>query len=280
MGKINMNLRETNMIGADTREWIVGQQRCPRFKDMGIRLAGWSHAKPGFCFVRHLPDMMQLLACTSGQGQVMLHNQWVPCAAGQVYLTPPLQFHAYRAVQRQPWGLVWVMFSPHHPLWQRHIPTTVQLRSTPVGGLIRVLQGLYDDTADSITSPAVHHWLALLEMNLMRLFEPLRDDERLQPLWRKVESALKHPWNNEQLAEQVGLSSEHLRRLCQRDLGVSPMQHVTQLRMRQAQAMLSIAGLSIVDIARAVGYDNPFAFSTAFKRITGQSPSTYRQSMS
>ena len=55
------------------------------------------------------------------------------------------------------------------------------------------------------------------------------------------------------------------------------MRHITFLRMRQAGALLSSEAYTVEAVAQQVGYDNPFSFSTAFKRETGLSPSQYRR---
>ncbi len=55
------------------------------------------------------------------------------------------------------------------------------------------------------------------------------------------------------------------------------MNHVTALRMRQAMALLASESYTIETVAQQVGYDSPFAFSAAFKRHQGVSPSEYRQ---
>jgi AraC-like DNA-binding protein len=54
------------------------------------------------------------------------------------------------------------------------------------------------------------------------------------------------------------------------------MQQVTHLRMRHAAALLSSESYPIIAVAARVGYDNPFAFSAAFKRSIGLAPSAYR----
>ena len=58
-----------------------------------------------------------------------------------------------------------------------------------------------------------------------------------------------------------------------RTLGVD----VTWLRLQRATTLLGAARGSIGDIAAAVGYDNAFAFSTAFKRLHGLPPSVWRK---
>lgn len=55
------------------------------------------------------------------------------------------------------------------------------------------------------------------------------------------------------------------------------MRHLTALRMRRATAYLASDSYTIEAVARLIGYDSRYAFSTAFKRQMGLPPSEYRQ---
>lgn len=79
----------------------------------------------------------------------------------------------------------------------------------------------------------------------------------------------------ERLARLAHMSTEHLRRLCHRQLGRSPMHHVIFLRMRRAAELLSTTNDKVETIANAVGYQNPFVFSNTFKKWTGWRPSEF-----
>lgn len=57
------------------------------------------------------------------------------------------------------------------------------------------------------------------------------------------------------------------------------MQQLTYLRMQFAAHRLPMTGERIEDIAQQVGYQNPFAFSNTFKRMTGFRPSQFRTRM-
>ena len=78
------------------------------------------------------------------------------------------------------------------------------------------------------------------------------------------------------MAGVAHVSEEHLRRLCRRRSGRSPMQHLTFLLIQRAKYLLSSTDDKIDSIARVVGYENPFAFSTLFKHWVGWSPPRYR----
>ena len=101
--------------------------------------------------------------------------------------------------------------------------------------------------------------------------------ERLQMLWDRVGSNLADDWSLPTLVRESGYSKEHLRRLCQRQLGRSPVHQVTYMRMRRASELLTSTSQTIESIAQEVGYQNPFVFSNAFTKWIGWRPSDYRQ---
>jgi AraC-like DNA-binding protein len=54
------------------------------------------------------------------------------------------------------------------------------------------------------------------------------------------------------------------------------MHHVIFLRMQLAAKLLATTNDKIETIATEVGYENPFVFSTTFKKWVGWRPSEYR----
>jgi len=146
-----------------------------------------------------------------------------------------------------------------------------------IEGLHReAMRGLSDRRAG--TDPALlEDWAGLVHGYARRVAATAGDgDRRLRRLWDAVAADPAHPWDMACLAANVDLSTEHLRRLCQAELGVSPMRHVAALRMRHAASLLSSGFYTVEEVAEQVGYNNPFAFSTAFRRCMGAPPSTYR----
>jgi len=99
----------------------------------------------------------------------------------------------------------------------------------------------------------------------------------LRLLWERVAANLADGWSLTRLAAVAGYSNEHLRRLCQRQMGRSPMHQVTYLRMRRAAELLATCDQTIESISQEIGYQNPFVFSNAFTKWIGWRPSEYRR---
>jgi AraC-like DNA-binding protein len=112
----------------------------------------------------------------------------------------------------------------------------------------------------------LRQWGDLVAALVRRLLAPARTDARLGRLWEEVDADLSRPWTLADLARLAGLGGEQLRRLSLRQLGASPMHHLARLRMRRAASLLAAGGRTVAEVAAAVGYDNAFAFSTAFRR--------------
>ena len=60
-------------------------------------------------------------------------------------------------------------------------------------------------------------------------------------------------------------------------VGVPPLAYLTRLRIGAAGRLLRTSNRTVGAVANVLGYESEGSFSTAFKRVTGLSPSDYRQ---
>jgi len=79
-----------------------------------------------------------------------------------------------------------------------------------------------------------------------------------------------------ELAEQVSLHPSAFCRRFRALVGMPPMKYLEQLRMAEAERLLLNTDLHVQEIARRVGYPDPYHFSRVFRRSKGHSPSAYR----
>ncbi|MBU6530883.1 AraC family transcriptional regulator [Streptomyces sp. NPDC057245] len=86
------------------------------------------------------------------------------------------------------------------------------------------------------------------------------------------------PWSVSSLAERTGVSRATLAKRFTDLVGEPPLTYLTRRRMALAADLLTErAGATVAEIARAVGYSDAFAFSVAFKRTRGVTPSGFRR---
>ena len=78
----------------------------------------------------------------------------------------------------------------------------------------------------------------------------------------------------------VGVSDRTLRRLFPTAVGMTWRQYLVQSRLLRAMALLAEPGPTVLDVATSVGFDSASAFTRAFARYTGETPSAYRQRVS
>ena len=149
--------------------------------------------------------------------------------------------------------------------------------SCDAGALAAIVDGLHREAWGARDLGALASWSQLLALELQRAVGFSGADDRLNHLWTAVSADLAAPWCSADLARRLHCSQEHLRRLCQQRYQQSPMRRLTELRMQQAANLFIGSELSVGAVAAAVGYENAFAFSTAFKRWAQHSPSDYRQ---
>jgi AraC-like DNA-binding protein len=269
------DLVDLGVIGERTRERITHRPAGPAMVSRGLRVAGLSEALPPYHMVRTRWQQGQLLVSYGGEGLAWVRGEWLPVPPGMAYLSPPGVPHAFRPRHPEiPWEFAWVIFTPDAELpW----PDWSSLVSADPEPLRDAILGLWRESRAAAEMAHLAVWAELTLLQARRLLRGGARPERLRAVWDAVEGNLAHPWVASELAALACLSEGQLRVVSQNETGNSPLEQVTLLRMRHAGALLLSTDTNIEQVAHAVGYANPFAFSTAFKRVMGVPPSHWRR---
>jgi transcriptional regulator GlxA family with amidase domain len=117
------------------------------------------------------------------------------------------------------------------------------------------------------------------EQRYYRAFRPPLDhgDQAIQDAQRLMETGYGRDIRISALASAVALSERSFLRRFERACGLAPLAYLQRLRVQAAQAQLEHRSRTIDQIAFSVGYENTNAFRKTFRRLTGLSPSQYRQ---
>lgn len=92
---------------------------------------------------------------------------------------------------------------------------------------------------------------------------------------RLIEEQPGEPWTVERLAGSVQMSRSAFAQKFKERTGTTPTQCLVDIRMRNAAGQLAARRGHLKEIARLAGYRSVSAFSAAFKRWSGHSPSDY-----
>jgi AraC-like DNA-binding protein len=91
-----------------------------------------------------------------------------------------------------------------------------------------------------------------------------------------VHGAPGRRWTVAELAAEAAVSRSLLDGRFRDVLGRSPIRYLTEWRMHVARELLATTEATVAAIGHRVGYESKEAFSRAFKRTHGSSPSLWR----
>ncbi len=259
------------------RAWLMKAPVCPLLSQHQIAHVGIMRAAPPFEVIRADQSGTFMLACFAGEGVVLADGAWRRIRKGQACLLPPFVKNSLKCLPGKSWEFAWVRYEESRerlPIVSSRSPVSGTFDSAPLRSAI---EGLHAEAAGGHAASALHHWTELVHQYVLQFAQPHQQDPRLWRLWQQVEAALAKRWTLGEFAGIACMSEEHLRRLCLKELGRSPMRHLTYLRLQRARHLLSETEDKVEVIARKVGFESAFAFSNTFKQWVGWRPSEFRQ---
>ena len=105
---------------------------------------------------------------------------------------------------------------------------------------------------------------------------PARHRPRLEHTLQLIHENFSKSLGLSALARHAGMSVSRFSCVFREVLGSSPLEYVAQVRMREARRLLRAPGLSIAEVAYAVGFQDSNYFSRSFKQHHGMSPREFR----
>ena len=81
------------------------------------------------------------------------------------------------------------------------------------------------------------------------------------------------------LASLVGLSRFHFCTAFRMATGRTPHDWLVSLRIERARQLLAHPEIKITEVALAVGYETPSSFAASFRKLTGMTPTAFRQAL-
>ncbi|QNS14496.1 arabinose operon transcriptional regulator AraC [Mannheimia bovis] len=235
-------------------------------------------------------DGYMLQLTTFGCGTVYDGKNIFDVNRGQLLLFSPDSIqHYYRNTEQQYWHYKWIYFLPN-PKWNKWLNWSNKEENI---GRIQINDNRYFQEISQLFSKielelkSSHFFkediaTTLLEYLLMKCISAEKIeiipaiDQRILHVCDLILSNLSRNDSIEYIAAKVFLSPSRLSHLFKKSLGISLVQWRELQRIAESKKLLYFSNISILNIAKSLGYEDPLYFSKIFKKHTGLSPSEFR----
>jgi len=254
--------------------------------EKGVLLAGISSTGKGFQIGRVRPPFHLVLFTRRGKGLVVTPDKVEILKPGDMLIVPARTTSHVHCTHEDSWEFIFFRVADNHKWVQLRDSDIRILPNHNIPGLEFCMgQFIYE----ALSNNRARHEIAALYAELMMIYLDRELDftetphdvqirERFSWLWNMVDSQLQKKWTIDELSAHIAMSRTHFFHMCMKYHRRSPMQMITRFRMERAKSLLKGWDIAVGLVAELVGYTDPYAFSVAFKRCTGLSPTEYRNS--
>ncbi|WP_409498432.1 helix-turn-helix domain-containing protein [Pseudomonas fragi] len=239
-------------------------------------------------------DLCQLLYVHKGRAQVEVEGQRHVLEQSAIQVIPPLCVHGFQFSPNVE-GFVLTLAAPLVAQLQAQLGGNISLlqrvASYPAGKDSDYLNNLFSEVqreyvgAQPARDMLLQSLISVLLVWVARQVIQRREGRQLLPRGREylglfnqqVEAQFRQQPGVEQLAHQVGISVAHLNSICRELAGQSALQIIHQRLLLEAKRHLIYTPLTISEVADSLGFADPAYFARFFRRLTGTSPSAFRE---
>ncbi|WP_274653582.1 helix-turn-helix domain-containing protein [Paenibacillus humicola] len=252
----------------------------------GIVIAGYFHEPDTYAIRRPQGFRDWLIAYTlGGEGYFAVPGREpLRCGAGDVTLLAPDTPHRYGTAKDAKWHFVWAHFSPgqvesgllpEEPLSQQRIENE-HVRKRIYRAFRRILADSRErsDYWNELCLNALREVLMLLAQRKRRGIDP-----RVEEALHLLSLRMREPVRVGELAKAVGVSTSRLSHLFKAETGLSIVDTLNRMRVRQAALLLEHSGRSAAEVCYDAGFQNYNHFINQFRKWAGMSPSAYKKRM-
>lgn len=234
-------------------------------------------------FVYHVPEGLDswLLLLTQTPAQFWVQGEFKEYPPHYAILYPPRQKILYRACANK-YINDWVRFEANESFLPP-VPLGVPFAVPDPGYLHQLFQLLTTETffGSTYRDMSIDYLLRIMFNKLLETSRSTKESphhQELLGLRKQIHNKPGYPWTVAAMAEALHLSPGYLQNLYKLTFGISCVDDVIQCRIRLSKEMLSYSPYRISEIADICGYRNVEHFCRQFRRITGQTPGSFRKS--
>ncbi|WP_202916106.1 AraC family transcriptional regulator [Paenibacillus mesophilus] len=223
-----------------------------------------------------------LLVCEEGRFHYEIGDQSGEVRVGEAVLCPPGQVLRRKALSPLIFHFAHFHLQAFSGKEPTDFPYTGKLTFRNSSRLLHTLACLRESRLNVSRTYAEHLLNDILyqyiEECAARRKESAPQDAGILEALRYIDGQAFGDVSMQRAAARAGLSQSQFTRKFQKEMGISPVKYLTQLRMQKAKQMLTDTEEPLEKIAEQCGYQNAFYLSRVFSKEMDMSPSRYRSS--
>lgn len=234
----------------------------------------------------NLHHRVEMVVNYDGCGTLCLGNNLTRFQPGYAVLVKPGTFHYYFDVPTD--GFSWLFFTCelNSECIQELPDTPVELQADDLQQIKEAaLSYLHPDSERNIFETGLSMGRVMQHMPDRPLvtLDPDMDEKTrffcdiLRKITEYVDAQMNCALRIHDLAEKVGLSESHLRKVFRENSGIGLGEYLRRSRLSRGVGLIHRSELSISEIAKESGFESIHAFSQSFRRAMGMPPTAYRK---
>jgi transcriptional regulator, AraC family len=239
----------------------------------------------------HTHPFTELFYVVDGKGEFNIQGQRFPVKANDFVIINPQVEHTELSSPDEPLeyivlGIRGLSFSNLTPVSEGGHPFSFFNLRDEQKDILRYLNAMVQEaTSQQMSYELVCH--NLLEILLIKILRHQHFDLEVgkQSKATKDISFIKHYLETyyhesiqlEDLASMTHLSRFYISHSFKKEIGMSPMEYLIDIRIKESKILLRTTNYSISQVADIVGFTTPTYFSKQFRKSTGISPTDYRE---
>ncbi|MDY3919004.1 MAG: AraC family transcriptional regulator [Candidatus Limivivens sp.] len=223
--------------------------------------------------------------CVEGSGVIELPGkEKIVLHQNEAFCIPRFCGHRYYACQENPWSILWVHFkgedAGNYPL---ELCRVVRFESANATNrmmflfdlLLRVLGGNYT-LGNFIYLSQVLSTILAETYYREKQNTTLEQNRHVTNVVRYMYRHLEENLTLDDLTGEFEFSRSYLNEIFQKYTKHAPMDFFAHLKMKEACKLLRSTNLYVYQVGQRLGYQDPYYFSRAFRKIVGVSPKEYK----
>lgn len=255
--------------------------------DAMVYTCGYEDCRPGHSYGPAIRSGYIVHYILKGKGFFQTRNKIYCLHQGDAFCIYPNERIYYEADSLEPWSYSWIGMQGikiEQYLERTSFHDTPYLHPGEDPEFLRCHEKMLEasmlpENRDLMMNSVLYEYLYLLTQKFPRenLSPQEKQNHYVQEALQYLETHYEENFSLQDISIQLNIERSYLYRLFKASVGVSMKDYLLDLRISRACSLLSDTNLSISDIARSVGYDDPLYFSKLFKKKKRCAPSRYRR---